>query len=150
MLINGIPISEGLRKYPIQTATDRICNKPYVLKPDGDEPVHIPEGTTILIPTYCLHHDPKLFPNPKKFDPERFNNERKTEIKSYAYQPFGLGRRSCIATKFALMEIKMGFFHLLSKFELVPAQSTKIPLVLMKNPFAFTSENGFWFDLKKL
>lgn len=141
---------EILRKYPIQLGTDRRCTKPYVLQTEGEKPVNVEVGTGIGIPTYALHHDPNLFFDPEKFDPERFNDENKRNIKPYSYQPFGLGPRNCIGSRFALMETKLMYYHLLEKFEIVPTEKTKIPLVYMKNMMTLSSEFGFWFGIKKL
>lgn len=49
-----------------------------------------------LIPIYGLHHDPKHFPDPEKFDPERFSEENKHNIAPNTYLPFGVGPRNCI------------------------------------------------------
>ena len=49
-----------------------------------------------MIPTYAFHHDPEFFPDPEKFDPERFSEENKHKINPLAYMPFGAGPRNCI------------------------------------------------------
>lgn len=49
----------------------------------------IPSGSMVVIPTYCFHNDPKYYPEPEKFDPERFNDENKAERHSMAFLPFG-------------------------------------------------------------
>src|ERR1700750_641089 len=51
---------------------------------------------------YVVHRDPRWFPDPDKFDPERFNLE--TERPKFAYFPFGGGTRVCIGERFAWME----------------------------------------------
>lgn len=53
-------------------------------------------GMTLNIPISGLHYDPKYFPNPQKFDPERFSDANKSKIHPYAYLPFGVGPRICI------------------------------------------------------
>lgn len=68
----------------------------------------------------------------------------------YFYQPFGLGPRICIGLRFALMETKLVFFYLLTKFEIVPVEKTKIPLVYKKILMALASEHDFWLGLKRL
>jgi cytochrome P450 family 4 len=47
---------------------------------------------------YAIHHDPDVFPNPEKFDPERFANHQLTsnEHSPFAYIPFSAGSRNCI------------------------------------------------------
>lgn len=52
----------------------------------------------VILPVYGLHHDPKHFPNPEKFDPERFSEDNKNNIHKGAYLPFGNGPRACPGT----------------------------------------------------
>ena len=75
--------------------TDRVCVKDYNLKYD-DKVLHFTKGLQIGIPIYCFHHDPKYFPEPEKFDPERFNEENRGNIDPDTYLPFGVGPRNCI------------------------------------------------------
>lgn len=56
----------------------------------------------LTIPVYPLHRDPEYFPDPEKFDPERFNDENKKKIKPFTYIPFGVGPRSCIGRLFVI------------------------------------------------
>jgi cytochrome P450 len=84
---------ELLRKYPTTQLTDRFCVKNFKI-PDTD--IVIEEGTTVLIPIYPFQRDPDYFPHPERFDPERFNEENKKEIKPFTYIPFGTGPRNCI------------------------------------------------------
>lgn len=62
--------------------------------------LQIKEGELIIIPTCAIHHDPKYFPNPNKFDPERFSDTNRMNIKPYTYMPFGTGPRNCIGKFF--------------------------------------------------
>ena len=65
---------------------------------------HIRRGTTVLIPIHHIHHDPRWWPDPEAFDPNRFRPPDKAWPRS-AYLPFGGGRRICIGQSFALMEM---------------------------------------------
>lgn len=58
--------------------------------------LQIRKGEPVLIPFFKIHRDEKYFPNPNTFDPERFSNENKDNIKPFTYMPFGLGPRNCI------------------------------------------------------
>lgn len=88
-------VSETLRIWGGAAPNDRICVKDYVYD-DGNMKFTIEKGSVVMVPAFGLHHDPKYFPNPDKFDPERFNEENKQNIASGTYIPFGLGPRNCI------------------------------------------------------
>ncbi|XP_049819894.1 cytochrome P450 9e2-like [Aethina tumida] len=145
-------ISETLRKWPSAAAVDRVCTKPYTIKPETPEenPVHLTIGSVLFIPIMGIHRDPNNYPEPEKFDPERFNEENKNSIKPYTYLPFGLGPRNCIGSRFAIMEVKTVFFYILTHFKIVPVEKTVIPLKICKKTFNLHSENGFWFGLQRL
>lgn len=98
-------ISETLRMWPPAGLTDRVCVKDYVYENGGTKFV-IEKGQYFWIPIFGLHHDPKYFPSPEKFDPERFNNENKDNIVSGTYMPFGVGPRNCIGKTLRALFIK--------------------------------------------
>ncbi|XP_056641777.1 cytochrome P450 9e2-like [Diorhabda sublineata] len=145
-------VSETLRKWPPQTGTERICTKPYTIQPSTleERPIDLKQGTVVVFPVFGIHRDPEYFPNPERFDPERFNDENKHKIRSYSYLPFGSGPRGCIASKLAILETKIFFYTLLIKFELVPIGKTCVPLKLAKNPALIAVEDGCWLGLRKI
>uniref|UniRef100_A0A2R5LLH2 Putative cytochrome n=1 Tax=Ornithodoros turicata TaxID=34597 RepID=A0A2R5LLH2_9ACAR len=65
----------------------------------------IPAGTTIMAPTYQVHMDEKYWPEPEKFDPDRFSPENMKTQHPLAYQPFGMGPRNCVGMRLAIVEI---------------------------------------------
>nr|CAI5864504.1 unnamed protein product [Callosobruchus analis] len=144
--------NETLRKWPLAVFTDRVCTKPYTIQPTrpGEKPVQLSVGQNLLMPVYGIHHCYKYYPHPERFDPERFNDENKDKISPYTYLPFGLGPRNCIGNRFALLEMKAIFYHMLSQFELVPTEKTQIPLKLSQSSINPIAERGFWMGLKKL
>lgn len=76
---------------------NRYCDEDYVVEETG---LVIEKGVSVIVPIWGIHHDPKYFPNPDSFDPERFNSENKAKIVPCSYLPFGEGPRNCIG-KFA-------------------------------------------------
>ncbi|XP_017782507.1 PREDICTED: cytochrome P450 9e2-like [Nicrophorus vespilloides] len=143
-------ISETLRKWPSAVAMDRYCVKPYTIpavKPN-ESPVHLKIGDIIWLPIVGIHRDPEYYPEPEKFDPDRFNDENKHEIKPFTYNPFGYGPRNCIGSRFALIETKTIFFHLLSKYELEVVQQTRVPLKVDKKKFSLDAEGGVTLGFK--
>ena len=55
----------------------------------------MPAGTTAVMNIFLLHRDETVFPNPDKFDPDRFLPENKLDD-PYSYMPFSAGSRNCI------------------------------------------------------
>jgi hypothetical protein len=55
----------------------------------------LPKGTAVYIPVFALHYDSQYYPDPDKFDPERFNEENNQTRPNYPHLPFGEGPRMC-------------------------------------------------------
>lgn len=87
--------AETLRKYPPLATLNRTCGKRYEI-PNSDK--FIEEGIEISIPVSGIHTDPEYYPNPDKYDPERFTAEEISKRPQYTYFPFGEGPRKCIGT----------------------------------------------------
>jgi cytochrome P450 family 6 len=85
---------ETLRLYPPAGMTDRFCTKDYTF-PDTDLKMKSGSGG-IVISIWGLHHDPEYYPEPEKFNPERFSCENRGNMIPYTFMPFGLGPRNCI------------------------------------------------------
>ncbi len=89
----------------------------------------LPKGSWVAIFPYVLHHDPRWFPEPERFDPERFAPGRAEQIPPFAYIPFGAGPHVCIGNAFATMELVLILATVLQQFqvELAPGQSDAEP-----------------------
>lgn len=114
-------VQEILRKYSPNIRIDRTSSENYKL---GNTGIVIEEGTLVVIPTYALNHDPNYFPDPDKFDPERFLSD-KNKIVPFTNMPFGGGPRICLGMRFAMMEIKMAIAKILQNVRLKPGINTK-------------------------
>jgi cytochrome P450 len=64
----------------------------------------IPAGATVLLGQHVVHHDPRWWPNPEVFDPDRWMPEERAKRPKFSYFPFGGGHRLCIGESFAWME----------------------------------------------
>jgi cytochrome P450 family 6 len=81
-------IDETLRLFPPVTTIHRIVTKDYQL-PNGEV---LKEGKLVIIPNLAFQRDPEIFPDPMKFDPERFSDEAKASRHSFSSLPFGEGK----------------------------------------------------------
>ncbi|XP_060531630.1 cytochrome P450 6l1-like [Cylas formicarius] len=131
--------SETLRKYPVLPFLDRRCTKDYVLPGTN---VFIKEGIPVLVPMMGIHSDPKFYPDPDTYDPERFKDKSVYNTDGFNYFPFGEGPRSCIGERFGLLTIKLGFVKILSQFEVKTNQETQHPLNFEAKSFLLLTRKG--------
>ncbi|EFA12857.1 cytochrome P450-like protein [Tribolium castaneum] len=140
-------VCETLRKYPVLPFLDRTCKEDYKL-PNSN--VVIEKGTPVFIPMFGLHYDPQYFPNPQKYDPERFSDENMQNITPFSYIPFGEGPRNCIGERFGLIGTKLGLIHILSEFEVEKSSDTPVPLEFEPKSFVLASKVGLPMKFKKV
>lgn len=90
----------------------------------------IPKGTVLISNLWAVLHDPKVWNEPHKFNPQRFLNEdgRILPEKPDHLIPFGLGRRSCPGHIFATMEVFLMMTFLLQKYRIVPERPINFDL----------------------
>ena len=91
--------AESMRLYPPAWAMGRMSTKPIQLGP-----YRIPPGAHFFFSQYIMGRDPQYFPDPLRFDPDRFTTEAKAARPKFSYFPFGGGNRQCIGESFAWME----------------------------------------------
>jgi cytochrome P450 len=91
--------AESMRLYPPAWAMGRMSTKPVTLGP-----YRIPPGAHFFFSQYIMGRDPQYFPDPLRFDPDRFSPENKAARPKFTYFPFGGGSRQCIGEAFAWME----------------------------------------------
>jgi cytochrome P450 len=110
-------LAESMRLYPPAWAMGREALQDFDLGP-----YRMPKGTTILMSQFITHRDPRYFPDPLRFDPERHTPEAKAQRARFSYFPFGMGPRQCIGEAFAWMEgvLVLATFAQRWKMDLVP------------------------------
>lgn len=92
-------VAETMRLYPPVWVTARTVAVAYEYRG-----LALPRGALLLVPQIAIHRDPRFYPDPLRFDPDRFLPEIGAERHRYAYFPFGAGPRMCIGESFAWME----------------------------------------------
>lgn len=96
----------------------------------------IPKGWSVLYQISRTHQDSTRYPNPKQFDPERFDVNQTGKSQLFSYVPFGGGMRECLGKEFARLEMKI-FAALLirnSEWDLVPSQNLDVEMLPTPHP----------------
>jgi cytochrome P450 len=130
-------VQESMRLYPPVWMTGRTVTKPFVL--DG---YTIPRGAMVLVSQYITHRDPRYFPEPELFRPERWAQE--PQPPKYAYFPFGGGPRFCIGSNFAMMEAVLILATIVQRqdWELVPGHPIELR---RRSPCVRVTASRRWF-----
>ncbi|KAG5667851.1 hypothetical protein PVAND_015820 [Polypedilum vanderplanki] len=141
-------VNETLRKYPPVSFITRYCSNDY--KIEHTEHV-IKKGQLVIIPTYAIHHDKDIFPNPEVFDPERFSQLESPKIPQVAFMPFGHGARNCIGLRFGQIQAKVGLAMLLNNFKFELSDKTQNPLKFRKDTIVMLiAEGGIHLKVTKI
>jgi cytochrome P450 len=108
-----LAMDETLRIYPPAWIGPRRSIEPFEF--NG---VPVPGGVPVNYCSWASHHLPDVWPEPERFDPQRFAPGRRELIPKGAYLPFGGGSRTCIGMRFGQLEIRTIATALLRRFEL--------------------------------
>lgn len=102
----------------------------------------------LWIPVQAIHRDERYYADPDAFIPERFSEDNKRNIDMNTYLPFGSGPRACIASRFALLQLKAVTYHLLLAFKVDRSEKTASVMTLKKGSAQVTAATGFFNQLK--
>ncbi|MEU3465662.1 cytochrome P450 [Streptomyces sp. NPDC006733] len=108
-------VQETLRMYPVGWILTRRAVDDVQL---GQH--RIPAGADVFFSPFALHRDPVSFPDPDRFDPDRWLPERSGDIPRDAYLPFGSGVRKCIGESFAHVEMMISLATLVTRWSFRP------------------------------
>ncbi len=115
--------AESMRLYPPAWAMGRQSTQSVELGP-----YRLPAGTYFFFSQYILQRSEEYYPDPLRFDPERFTPEQKAARPRFAYFPFGGGGRQCIGEAFAWMEgvLILATLAQRRRFRMVPGQQVDV------------------------
>lgn len=141
--------------------------------------VVLDRGVSVIVPVHAIQNDPEYFPEPDKFDPQRFEPEETKKRNPMTWLPFGEGPRSmlihcecfdlcnmivtcilidfffslhfldCIAQRFGMMQTRIGLIHLLINYEFSVCDNTPIPMVFGNNPIVLSAKEGIYLKIKR-
>jgi cytochrome P450 len=104
---------ESLRKYSVvPIAARRVVEDLYL----EEGPYFLPKGSSVMINILGVHLDPKLWPEPMRYNPRRFLTDR--SIEPFTFLPFIAGPRNCLGQHLALLESKMVISMLVQRYKL--------------------------------
>jgi len=107
-------VTESMRLYPPAWIVGRRAIEPY---PIGEYVA--PARAILLMSQWVMHRDPRWFPDPERFDPDRWTPAFKAALPKFAYFPFGGGPRQCIGEGFAWMELVLVVATLAQRWRLL-------------------------------
>jgi len=116
-------LAESMRLYPPAWAMGRE-----VLEDVAIGPYRLRKGAMVFFSQYIVQRDPRWFPNPERFQPDRFTAEAKAARPRFAYFPFGGGGRQCIGESFATMEAILSLATIAQRWRLALVPGQKIEL----------------------
>ena len=118
-------INEALRLLgPVTTVERRAANDIVLATEDGRISINVKKDDVIRVPVYTIHHSERFYKDPDSFVPERFLDSN--DYNKFAFMPFGLGPRRCLATLLAQLEVKLALIHTIRNYKLTKAPNTKV------------------------
>ena len=123
---------ETLRMYPVVPALPRIASNSFEF--GGYQ---VPAGAQLMLGTTVSHHLPECFPDPERFDIERYSRNAQQHRKPGAFAPYGVGRHRCLGSGFAEVQVALTMATIVRETELVldrPERPLKIKVTPAPHP----------------
>jgi cytochrome P450 len=117
----GQVLQEALRLYPPAWVFTRQA-----IAADAIGGFEIPTGSVLIVSPYLTHRHPDFWPDPERFDPDRFESGAGERRRRHAFIPFGGGPRQCIGNTFAMMEAQLTVAMIARRFRIAPAPDLRI------------------------
>jgi cytochrome P450 len=106
-------VSETMRLYPPVWLLPRKA-----INADRFDQYTIPANSDVLVCTYTIHRHPQFWEDAERFNPQRFDPEHGPERPSWVYLPFGAGPRTCLGSRFGMMEVLLTVATIAQRFSL--------------------------------
>ncbi|XP_045519363.1 cytochrome P450 6k1-like [Pieris brassicae] len=137
-------IKEALRKYSPMGWMDRVALVDYKI----DDKLSIPAGTPLYVNAIGMQYYEEFYPEPEKFDPDRFLPENEKESLQFTYLPFGEGPRNCIGKRFAQISLRSSLAKLVLnyKFRPLPGQPKPSEIDVDKVGLFFVPSHHLYLD----
>lgn len=108
------------------------------------------KGQFIVIPAYGIHHDENIYPDPFKFDPDRFTPKNVKSRHPCAFIPFGDGPRNCIGNRFGMLQVKMGLATIFKRYKITMDERCKYPIEIDPVSPMISNKTGIWIRVQKI
>jgi len=106
----------------------------------------VPKGGILYISPWVMHHDPRYWQDPQRFDPDRFEGEYSDRLPKFAYLPFGGGPRVCAGNHMAMMEAQIILAMMVEQYQFEPLSDRE---VLPDPRFTVHPKNGLHLKVTK-
>lgn len=116
-------IKEALRLSSSEIFLARLCTEETTVAGVPFKP-----GMCVEVPLAGINRDPEYFPEPEKFNPDRFLSEGKDSVKPFTFMPFGAGPRNCVGMRLGLLQAKAFLASLIRRVKLETCPETMVPL----------------------
>uniref|UniRef100_A0A1L8E4K4 Putative cytochrome n=1 Tax=Nyssomyia neivai TaxID=330878 RepID=A0A1L8E4K4_9DIPT len=146
-------IRETLRLYPSLPFLDRICDPTDGTDSYSLEPYHsfsVPRGMPVYIPLIAIQRDPKYFPNPLEYIPERHSPENQESTDKNNYLTFGIGPRKCIGARFGFLQLKLAIITILRNYRVEPSERSPERIEFDPKALVVHSQKPIYMNLTKI
>ncbi|XP_060535166.1 cytochrome P450 6a2-like [Cylas formicarius] len=140
-------VYEGMRRHKATNFLVRKAESDYRVR--GTDLV-IEKGVSVWIPMSGFYEEEEYFPDPEKYDPDRFSEENKAKRPAMAFLPFGEGPRQCIGLRFGMLQDKVGIAAIIRNFRVTLNTKTLTPLEHDLATFVPTPKGGVWLNFAKV
>ena len=139
-------IHETLRRHPVISMLERPCTKDYKL-PNTD--LVVEKGMRVRLNNVGICSDSEIYPKPEEWNPENFLKENRANRNPYSFMAFSLGPRNCLAMRFAMFEMKVAIYHVVSNFKILRTAKTRTNVQVDPKHILGAAKGGLWIKFEE-